>query len=732
MSWSRGSLIAALLALPVSIALADTVVVDTTADDSNSATCSLRDAVAYLEMPADSRPAVHPNGCEREGEASEQDVIKLPYRDTPYVVGASRGAIDVDASITISGQQSTTDVPRSPFVWLQGSSGLAIDGPELLDDLGSQSPALGLAPSSDTGVSDSDRHTADRVPQFTGSGVTPSELMCIYAKGASEAETEFQLVTSTTSDVSGNWIKKSDMTLPEGIVDVVLIAETDAECGAFEVAATTASLKISIYSRSAVSISKVDFVGCGAPLEKLPDHIRSSGVVPGTCMTENGGVFFVNEYLDLEKVVVRGGVADNGGIAYIGREGALVASSAGFLQGRASMGEAIYVARGGSLLLSEVVVAENVGGSEAIRFAAAIGAEAGSGSIFQNTTIHGNGGYGLLLQDKIIVNGVTLLGNASGSINFSVTDLSAEDDQVFIFNSIVSGACSAAASWPADVTKQPRFNLVNSSCGFPVGQNTFDNSPLVAVLAADKSCFGATTGILCPKDVDGDAVYDFFIPRFLPTLDPDGDPTKNFSPIINKGATRDAGASCPARDQRGEERSEAGRCDIGAVEFRYVSGGLRTGDVLVSGRYQQLFHDDVREESDEELYLPSDVSLCPVVMPTAPLAGAAANCPWLSKVPTKGVVRLTTDRRGFVYEASSNYHGFDTFRIEVATTASRLNDLAQPTSRFRTIDVTATNEPASGIESDDVIDGGATDWFFLVLGALVLCVRRNRCGVARG
>jgi hypothetical protein len=732
MSWSRGSLLAALLALPASIALADTVVVDTTADDTNAATCSLRDAVAYLNIPADERPASHSNGCGREGDASEQDVIKLPYSSAPYVISSSKGVIDIDSSISISGQPSATDVPKNPFIWLQGSSAFKIDGPALPSGLGSQSAALALAASSDSGVSDSDRHTTDRVPVFTGSGVSPSGLMCVYAKEESEPETEYQLVASTTSDVAGAWSKKSDMTLPEGIVDVALIAEADAECGAFVAADAYASLKISIYSRSAVSVSKMDFVGCGANLPKLPAHIRTSGVVPATCMVGNGGVFFVNEYLDLDKVVVRGGTAANGGIVYVGREGALVASSSSFLQGRAAMGEAIYVARGGSLLLSEAVVAENTGGSEAIRFAAAVGAEAGLGSVIQNATIHGNDGYGILLQDKIIVNGVTLLGNAAGSISFAVTDLSGEDDQVFILNSIVSGACSAAASWPADTTKQPRFNLVDSSCGLPVGQNTINNSFLVASPAADKSCFGSAAGILCPQDVDGDTVYDFYSPRFLPGLDPDGDPTKNFSPLINKGATGDHGAACPSRDQRGQERSEAGRCDIGAIEFRYVGGGLRTGDVLVAGRYQHLFHDDIREESDEELYLPPDVSLCPVVMPTAPLAGAAANCPWLSKVPSKGVVRLTHDRRGFIYESSSNYHGFDTFRIQVATTASRLNDPAQPTSRFRSLDVTATNEPVSGIESDDVIDGGATDWLLLVIGAILLHMRRNRFGVVQG
>lgn len=722
MSWSRGSLLAALLALPVSIALADTVVVDTTADDANAATCSLRDAVAYLNMPAASRPERHSNGCAREGEASDSNVVILPYRPTPYVVNGA--AIEPDVSISIRGQSSDDAESRSPFIWVKAAQALKIDGPSLTEDLGTSDASFQLNPGSDTGVSDSDRHTTVRLPVFSGTAA-PSETVCLFAKKSTDAETAYVPIAVGLSSAAGDWVLSASVPLALGVNDIALVENpVSNSCIELDTDVDTIDkvLKVSVYAASAVAITSVDFVGCQANAAKLPSYMVAAGVVPGTCTGTEGGIFYVNEALNLELVSVRGGSANLGGIAYIADEGGFSALTSAFIGGDAAQGSAFYVVRGGALQLARVLVAEGKRAAEAIRFAA--GAVSGSilTSLIEQSTLHGNNGYALLLQDHVKLNGVTIVNNSTGSVNFGISDLSDKALQVSIFNSIISGACTTV-TWPATAADSPRFNLADPSCGFPVSQNAFNDGNLLAIPASDKSCSGDLTGVLCPKDDNADAVVDYFVPRFLPGIVQGGG---SYSDIINKGSFADAASACVSSDQRGADHAQAGRCDIGAIELQYLSGTFSTGDFPVSGRLQQTFQSVLAEESDEELYLPADPSICPVVMPTAPLsapAGAEA-CPWLSRSPTKGTVRLTPDRRGYVYVASSNYHGFDSFQIEVTTTASRLNDYSHASSRTRGINVRANNEPASGIKSESTLDGGAMDWSVL-LGIALLVARRR-------
>lgn len=719
MPWSRGSLLVALLALHIPFAIADTVIVDTTADDSNASTCSLRDAVAYLNIPAATRPASHANGCEREGAASTDNVITIPYSAAPYII--SNGVVEVDSSITINGESSADDAMRNPFVWVQSNQAIRIDGPQLTADLGASSAALQLNATSDTGVSDSDRHTYVRNPSFSGTGASPSTLLCLLARKEGQPVSGYEVIASANSDAAGAWSMQSSVALGAGVNDIALIEGGGGGCVSPTVEPSQA-LKISIYTVSAVNISKVDLVSCGAPLAKLPAHIKAAGVVPGSCTGTEGGVFYVNELLYLDSVAVRGGRASQGGIVYVGDEGVIRVSASSLLQGNAAEGSAVYIAPGGVMLqMYRSLVAENTGGSEAIRFASRTNPVDYITTI-ENTTFHGNEGRALLLQDKVTFNGVTITGNSIGAIDFGISDLSAATSKVFFFNSIISGDCTPV-SWPATAADAPSYNLVDSSCAFPASQNTISDSNLVAVVDSDGSCQGDSSGVLCPRDKDFDGVNDYFVPRFLPTVAQGGG---NYSDIINKGSTGSLVSACPAGDQQDSERGAAGRCDIGAVEFQYVTGSISSGDVLVAGFYEQLFATALLADSDEELFLPVDPTVCPVVLPTAPLSGAAAGCPWLSVTPIKGRVRLSSDRKGYFYEAASSYHGTDTFRIEITTTASRLNDNTHETSQTRGINVLVINEPVSGIESDSVLDGGAVDWLALSALIMLLTLRRTR------
>lgn len=732
MPWSRGSLLVALLALHIPFAIADTVIVDTTADDSNASTCSLRDAVAYLNIPAATRPASHANGCARDGDANAANIITLPYKAAAYVIDAGKGPIDIDTSIEIKGEVSTAKVPASPFVWVKASQGFRIDGPPLTESLGSVDAQLDMDPASDTGTL-GDRHTFITLPNFTGTTVTGGSLVCLYAKGpASDAKN--LLVNAIQSNSAGAWSLRSSLPLDTGI-NVVSVVTGGTTCTAELDSTVTPDrvIKVSIYQASAVRFLKVDFVGCGAI--NLPAHMVSAGVAPAACSAPvvgaKGGIFYTNEILGFETLVVRGGGADKGGIIYVGDEGILNAIDIALLNGHANSGSAIYLERNG-LLLSRALIAENRNATEAVIIASGTLVGGFSLSGIENVTFHGNDGYALAVHENVKLNALTIVDNAAGAIAFSGTDLTLAASNVFVYNSVVSGVCSGVpAAWPTD--NAPKFNLAHSSCQFVDASNTVNGGDLVAVANADKSCSDDAEGILCPRDLDDDGVTDFFVPRYLPTLNPEVDLVDQFSDLINKGSIDDAKSACPGQDQRTSSRGQAGRCDIGAVEFQYINEQMSVGDVLVSGRFEQTFAAGLIEDSDEELYLPVNATTtCPVILPTAPLTGAAESCPWLSQAPSKGVVKLTADRKGYFYQSNSDFHGFDTFRIEVTTTASRLNEYSHPTSRTRGVSGTVISEPESGAVSEGILDdGGAFDWIGLIgLGAL-LSHRRIRRGASR-
>jgi hypothetical protein len=117
---------------------------------------------------------------------------------------------------------------------------------------------------------------------------------------------------------------------------------------------------------------------------------------------------------------------------------------------------------------------------------------------------------------------------------------------------------------------------------------------------------------------------------------------------------------CSSQDQRNADRSKGGRCDIGAVEFQFNGILLSAGGKIVAGSYTQSFAPDL---GDEELYL----AVAKLPWKRLPTYKTLDGCPWLSVVPGKGTVRLTADRKGYIYTRRIVFHGFDTFRIEVTT-----------------------------------------------------------------
>lgn len=719
MSWSRGSLLAALLALPVPFALADTVIVNTTTDDNAAnSLCSLREAVAYLKtvdgLALESRPASNANGCARQGDASDAHVVKLPYGSSAYRIDS---VIDIDVSLAITGEETEDDTPLSPFVWVRGSQAFKLDGPDVPAEVtGQPGSQIDLLKSADALDVDADNQTSNAYPYFSGP-VNGHATICLYRQQGSGEESFLRAVVPAVGATT--WVERSPMPFAQGVTELIVAGTSNATCPETSGDATVVdTLKINVYAANIVSMSLVDIVGCGASPANLPAHIVDAGVTPAACAAaagSKGGIFYNNESLTLEAMAIRGGGAEKGGIAYVGEDGVLTVGASALVQATATEGAAIYLERS-SLQLTNSLVAGNTA-AEAIKFGSGELLNGITRSLIQNSTFHDNSGFALNLNENVRVNSVTLVENAGGAINFS-GDATAMGDNVQVFNSIVAGACQSAPTWAA--TNLPVFNVADGSCGFTAASNMPAPAVLVAAVNPDGTC--AATGRLCPKDPDGDGLADFYLPRYFPD-------DKSFTTdaadadiiIINRGSN-EAASSCAAQDQRNSDRSKAGRCDVGAVEFQFNGGLLSSGGKIVAGAYAQSFAPDL---GDEELFLP--VAGCPDTLSTIPTAD---GCPWLSVAPGKGTVRLTADRKGYVYQPRTDFHGFDTFRIELTTTASRLNEPSHPTGTTRTLGVTVTNEPASGLTSSGLL-GGSMDWLALLgLGGL-LAQRRIRKGGIR-
>ncbi len=722
MPWSRGSLLAALLALPVSFAFADTVIVSTTTDENNVTNdrCSLREAVAYLKtidglaLDAAGRPSNHANGCAREGDASDSHVIQLPYNASAYLLDS---VIDIDMSLTFSGEESDDDTPLSPFVWVRGTQGFKLDGPPVPAEVTGQlnNGLIDLLKSASVADVDTDNQTANAYPYFTGPDNGHS-LVCLYRQVGAAPE-EF---LRATTPAAGVWQERSPMPFALGVTQLIVVGTNAPSCPVASASATAIdTLKINVYPANNISMTLVDIIGCGAAVANLPAHISAAGVNPAACTVASGskgGIFYTNESLTLEAMSIRGGGAEKGGIVYVGDDGVLTVGASALVQATADEGAAIYLERS-SLQLTNSLVAGNTA-DQAIKFESGELLAGVTRSLIQNSTFHGNSGRALSLHENVRVNSVTMTGNAGGAIDFS-GDLAGSGGNVQVFNSIVDGTCAGApGAWV--VANTPRFNLAHATCNFADASNTSVPAGLVATVNPDKTCGAA--GRLCPKDSDADGIVDFYVPRYFPDdLSFSKDAANADIIIINKGSNESASA-CTSQDQRNSDRSKSGRCDIGAVEFQFNGILLSSGGKIVTGSYTQSFAPDL---GDEELFLP--VASCPEALPTTKTLD---GCPWLSVAPGKGTVRLTADRKGYIYTANSAFHGFDTFRIEVTTTSSRLNEDSHPTGTTRTMAMTVTSEPTSGLTDSRLLSGGSVDWFGLMgLGGLLLQRRFRKGGI---
>lgn len=701
MSWSRGSLLVALLALPASFAFADTVIV--------SDSCSLPNAVAYLNLSAVDRDNPF-NGCKRKEEkASDAHEIQLTAGTTHTVASE----IPITTSLTIKG--AAADETRPVIrVTSTGSSGRAfkIEVP-VPAGVVKTSTRLRLAVTSDTGVASDDYHTPLRRPVFENID-TRVDGTAVYLCRKDKEDQPWLLVGTSTVAAGGSWTITPTNSLPIGVN--TLSVAGDVAC--VDVVKDQ-SIAVSVYDPLQVAFTGMNI-----------EHADCASSCPA-----DGGIFQTSELLSLDNVKVSGGKATmRGGAIFIAGGGSLLLGTVELSGNSAPQGAAVYAIYN-AIAVQNSLVTEN-SGSTIVEVEKADGVTGFLLTSMVNSTFSGNTGLALSMHKGAALNALTIVNNTLGGIDF-------HGENVEVHNSIVAGngvdepvvsqrdcrslVYVAANPGPPVVTESPvfKFNLTGAGtgCTASVSAAGSNSKELTGTLMAEVDANGVVTvdGALLPL-ADNGGVLKSHLPRLRA-----GDTLSRnaVNPVINQGylaglTGSDTALVCPKTDQRDESRT--GLCDIGAVEVQLLSGTTFSGGQFESSGPSQSF--SLREDLGDEELLPS--ARCAEVSssngsPVTPVPG----CPWLLTQPTKGSVTFNADG-SYTYTPFSRFHGFDEFIIQVTTTASILNDGTDPLVKSRNVRAQVFMDPETTMTSESLLEGGALDWWYLTLGVLVLGRRVRR------
>lgn len=665
MSWPRGRLFAAILALSAPWAVADTIAVNTTADDfANNDQCSLREAVEFFNRD---KPAGGFQGCVPDN-ADSYAVINLPASAEPYLIGNSsaptghRNAIHIKRAITINGEGRRTDADATTTLQVQGPHrafvvsynpvylaprcSLPTQGP-----CASATASFDIDPISDTGTP-GDYLTTVRAPLFNGTlpGVAapvPAHSYLIrvydYPKEGPRVELGRTKVPLSSTDV--NWQVKATRVVVDGVhlfrytVEVVdslsgatVTAESDPAAAPYN-----HTVRLAVYSqldRYNIRLSQMVIKGCGiatgcadgvddnTTITNDPALGNADYDLYGLSFTNgldntggNGGIVFNDESLLLADVLMRDGVASRGGAIYVADNSAFKAEETEFRGNTADRGAALYSEANAILMETSLATANTVSdaGGAVIEVASAALPTGLAASRIVNTTISGNAGRALSLRQDAIVSASTIISNAGGGIL-------ANSEDVDVYNSIVAGNLAGSDCELFGATSVSSYNLFQlgggcSGVNLQVISGMNGTAGQLLATEVDGRCTGQY-GLLCPLADHGGASA-VHLPRVL--QDYDVDPALlGASPIVNKGAPKVGGSdpeACPGQDQRTQIRVSFS-CDIGAVELQSVAPGASTasGGSIVHG---QSFTAYLGNDLADEVLLPA--VKCPLgVTPFAP------------------------------------------------------------------------------------------------------------------
>lgn len=451
--------------------------------------------------------------------------------------------------------------------------------------------------------------------------------------------------------------------------------------------------------------------------------------------TQQGGLIYNNEYLQLSYAGLSGGYAVQGGAIYnVGNsaventsDSLVVIQNSLFEKNYAAEGAVLYTQRPAYKILNSVIRHNETTSSASANIYAALlfnsdqlpSSILNVANYIKNSTFLQNKGYLLNLRDGIGLNNLTMLGNAQG------VQFVAPQGKAFLANSILIGN-----PYPITTQQDCKFetsdqsilqnNLVSAGCGQGLAEypnEIWTQTALIAGSTLEGKCSSANLdrqSLVCPFNQSSNDFIGYFKPRLLVTYQQLSD-----SLIVNKGkqwtGSETALVECESSDQRGQVRdSNNVLCDRGAIELVFPTTISLIGDDINYGEVAKM---SVAELLGDGELLPKDQ--CEALLGANPTGEAwQAGCLQVIPTTTQPKGRVTIDEEGNIqYTPNGNWHGADIFKIRLVTTTTRFNDSQNP---YLEIKVQVTQAPAGQMESSKVETSGGSAGILSLLGLLGL------------
>jgi len=689
MSRIQGASIAALLALATATAHADTVLVNTAADEDNliGTQCSLREAVRYIHekniIEKDLAPvenAISERNAKLEILKSEKKQLEV---DIVGTTGAEKERLEAQLAVVNS---DMSIVESELAVWELARQGI--------ENQVLQLQVYGCIPKSTSGTDEIVLGVRDDAFKITRGEILIRDSLIIGVDTSSASNDAFT-------------INDNNDDLKPAVIQVENKATTDNRVFRIDDGVANQAIRI------IVKLNNLEIRGC-----------QSDSSMTNDC-ADKGGIIHNREELTLTNVTLtRGAASEKGGALYNDDLGLAQVVESSLIKNKAPAGAAVYSELSGlgiqrSLLAWNNAITANGTVVEVESSSMPQGGTITTRAIVSDSTLSTNTGTALSVPESIRLLSLTIVANDAG-IDFRGLDQN-------ITSSIIAGNTNNCVNVGAiaNTTLNPvikfRFNLFqDSTC--PSGRPSDTNIQITGtgahkLFASDESdspvCAAPPAlGLLCPLGNYGGKTLSHK-PRLLSSYN-----ALSESPIVNKGLT-DAATSnsgCSGTDQRGKPRT---LCDIGAVELVTINTEKQGQDV-VSGEIVKF---DIMEKIGDGELIPA--ARCPEVA-TDPRADLTKDgCPVIVINPSKGSLRFDNDTHQVVYTPYSAYHGYDRFSYSVSTTLSRFSDAVN--NKGFTMNATVVAEPAGTFESKSFA-GAAGIWSLMFLSGLALIRRR----VSRG
>lgn len=480
-----------------------------------------------------------------------------------------------------------------------------------------------------------------------------------------------------------------------------------------------------------VSFDQIDFIGC-----------NTSGT---QVCNDSGGIIYNHENLNISYARIKNGNASTGGAIYnegIANSGDL-GSSAGLLtlnniyvsNNKAQQGGAIYSAQPRYEIINSVFRDNTASAStgtivyvnQPVLVTDTSNASVRTGNI-RNSVFFNNHGRVANLQDGMLINNSTIIRNDAGVV------LNSLKGAANLSNSIV------AENGTQDCIKMPNNTAITNNVVYKTGDcgpgevnnlnKHLTDAPTDKLIAGDKidgvCSKPPANGLLCPFRTESELFNGFFKPRLLVAYQ-----QLSESPIINRGRVRSDGTTtnslaCEATDQRGKARNVTVECDIGSVELLIEDKGKIGKDI----RFGETAEIDLTDFlGDGELWPKSNCNDVYGVnaLPAGEVWQEGCMRFVQGKEATKGELVINND--GLLkYKSFRDYHGSDSFSVDVVTTTTRFNQ--DPAFRSLTLRGSIVQEPGDSFQNKSVKTSGGAIGVLGIFGLLSLVwIRRRIQGV---